>query len=229
MKSKLMSEFPELIVYFGNRSQDYESLEKGAEGIYVDEILITKTEMVMAEQVHSNKIYIATKRDTGAGFERDTIPGVDGLITREKNLFLTLRTADCVPVLIYDPIRKIVAAVHSGREGTKMNVVYKTIEIMIVNFNCVPSDLFVVTGPAICPEHYTVDRNTFEEFCIATKTQHEYPCLDIKKTINQQLLNAGVKGSNIENIYICTFENTDFFSYRRSSTNNRQITLIGMM
>ncbi|MDX6766948.1 MAG: polyphenol oxidase family protein [Candidatus Methylacidiphilales bacterium] len=107
---------------------------------------------VQAEQVHGAESSVC-----GVIQADSVIPGVDGLITDVPNLTLIIRVADCAPVFLVDPVRKVVGLVHSGRRGTSLNIVPGAIARMVRNCGCDVADLHAVIGPCIRPPHYEVD------------------------------------------------------------------------
>lgn len=107
---------------------------------------------IQAEQVHGAESIVC-----GVLQADSVIPGVDALVTDVPNLTLIIRVADCAPVYLVDPERKVIALVHSGRKGTSLNIVPGTIAKMVRTCGCDPSDIHAVIGPCIRPPHYEVD------------------------------------------------------------------------
>jgi len=213
--------------HFGNKNLNLLSLKNNYQ-IKIKELTIPTSQIILAEQVHGNSVHIVKEADVGAGNSRDPIQNVDALITKEKNIFLAIKTADCVPILIFDSILEIIAAVHSGREGTRKNIIRETLKILIENFGSDPKNMMIKLGPSICEKYYEVDKNTFNTFVKSTGIEQQFPFLNIKKVLLHQLMKVGISKNNIENIDICTFENESFFSYRSDRMDGRQISLIGM-
>ncbi len=217
-----------VIFHFGDKDLDLVSL-KNNEEIQIKGKKIQTSHIILAEQIHGNSVQILGKEDAGAGISKIPIPQVDALITNEKNIFLAIKTADCVPILIYDPIREVIAATHSGREGTRKNIVKETLIILLNDFKSNPKNLIVKLGPSICEKCYEIDRITFDRFVKTTGIEQEFPFLNIKKVLLHQLKTERVSQQNIENIDICTFEDEHYFSFRRNGTKRRQISLFGMI
>ncbi len=212
--------------HFGDKNLSLLSLKNNDKTVIKD-FKIPTTQIILAEQVHGNLVRIVNKKDIGKGISRNTIPKVDALITNEKNIFLAIKTADCVPILIFDPISEIIVAIHSGREGTRKNIVGETLKILINSFGADPKNMMIKLGPSICEKCYEVDKNTFDHFVKSTGIEQEFPFLNIKKVLLHQFMNEGISKNNIENNDVCTFENKDYFSYRRGGTDGRQVSLIG--
>lgn len=218
-----------IIRHFGDKKQSLEMLQTKLMEFETESGTIKKSRMILAEQTHSDIVVEVTSMQAGAGFTCAAIPHADALITTESNLFLTVKTADCIPILIYEKNGQAIAAVHAGRMGVQMNIVGMTIKAMCIIHRCQPENLMVEMGPAICAEHYPVDEVSFNEFVIATKVEQTFPNLDLKRVIRKQLSAMRIPDGNISNLDICTFEDEDYFSYREDGTEQRQIAIIGIL
>lgn len=100
-------------------------------------------------QRHTNIIRAVTRADRGTGLYCEQTQICDGLITNEPNVALVCFSADCVPVLLYDPVKKAVAAVHSGWRGTAQAICLRAVEALTAHYGCDPADLRAAIGPAI--------------------------------------------------------------------------------
>ena len=134
-------------------------------------ILDSKVEQfVFSKQTHTTNLRVVTKEDMGKGTIRPIdYDDVDGLITNIPGIVLATFYADCVPLLFLDPIKKVIAASHSGWRGTVEKIGMKTVETMVELFQCNPNDILVAIGPSICKDCYEVSRDVFEEFSVAFK------------------------------------------------------------
>ena len=221
--------------YLGDRKTDYLSLLSECCAVKLEGKSIDIGRAVLAEQVHGDHIHICTESDSGAGFEGcEKIAGADGLITAIPNQYLMIRTADCYPVLIFDPECKAIAALHSGREGTRLNITGKAINILKDEFGCDPAKLCAYIGAGVCEDHYEVSEDIYESFINDISAQgfaHRAPhrSLNLRMVVFQQLIKCGITFKNIENIQECSYENQAYFSYRRDKGNNRQINIIGII
>jgi len=145
----------------------------------------------------------------------------DAVITNLNGVCVAIKTADCVPVLLYDPKRKMVAAIHAGWRGTIQNIVFVAIQKMVKEFGTDPEDLIAGIGPSISPEVYEVGEEVWKqfdpEFYLALNPEKaDKKLLDLWSANYQQLIKAGVPAENIEVARICTFSDPDrFFSARR--------------
>ena len=100
--------------------------------------------LVHMNQIHGDKIVIIDK-DT----DLTKIPQCDAMITKEKEIPLMVMVADCIPILIYDPIKKVIAVVHAGRTGVFLKILTKTLQMMQRSFKSSAEDLLIVLGPSI--------------------------------------------------------------------------------
>lgn len=220
-----------VLIFVGDNRTDYRSLLSERTPINVNDYIITDDRMIKMEQIASDEIFEVKESDAGAGFieGKSEIARADGIITRQKNLFLCVRTADCYPIIFFDKVKEVVAVAHSGREGTRLNICGKMIQKMKAEYNCNPSDIHIIIGPGISESNYEVDEQTFQEFVQTTEIKQNYRKLDLVKVLYLQIEKEGVPIVNIQSIPICTYENHNYFSYRRDKTKNRQISVIGII
>lgn len=112
---------------------------------------------VMAGLVHGNRV-VAVTGEEGPGLDEvRLVPDCDALITDRPGLALIVTAADCVPVFLYDPVRKAVGAVHAGWRGTVAGICGEAVRAMAHTFGCKPSDIHGAVGPSIGPCCYEVD------------------------------------------------------------------------
>lgn len=172
-------------------------------------------------QVHGTKIAIVTAEQIGSGAYdfSDTIKDTDALVTSLAGVPLMLFFADCVPVMLVDYKRKIIALAHAGWRGSVGEIVLKTISKMTTAYGTKPEDLIAAIGPSIGRCCYEVDSFVYEqgkkykECFSATDIGHWQ--LDLWSLNQQQLLAAGVARENILCAEVCTADNKEFyFSYR---------------
>jgi len=153
--------------------------------------------------------------------QKHFINETDAVITNLNGVCVAIKTADCVPVLLYDPKRKVVAAVHAGWRGTIQNIVLVTIQKMVKVFGTNPSDLIAGIGPSISPEVYEVGEEVWKQFdtefyLTSNPDKADKKFLNLWSANYQQLINAGVPAEQIEVARTCTFSDPAwFFSARR--------------
>ena len=197
---------------------------------------ITPAQMVRTSQVHSAGVRVVTMEQGGDYILNDkTAPNTDGLITNERGLMLCTLEADCVPVFLLDPVKKVVAMVHSGWKGTKGRISENAIKCMTYTFGSNPSDIMAAMGPCICGDDYEVSADLYENFLVTfaredvesffePKENGKYQ-LYLSRAIRKTLLDAGLKDENIKEPEFCTFHSGIFPSYRKSSgTTDRMLT-----
>ena len=186
-----------------------------------------------ATQAHTDNILCLNNENKEAykfavGNKRDE--NYDAYIVSEKNIATLVTTADCNPIIIYDPKKNIVANIHSGWKGTTKKIYLKTCEKMITEFSCNPNDLIVCIGPSIRKCCFSSEEQEFKNiFTNIWENEKEYITyeensnrfhIDLVYLIKKDFEKIGVK--NIVIADICTVCNSnDFFSYRVSRKNNQ--------
>lgn len=175
---------------------------------------------IVAKQTHSDNIHIIKEnKERGWNEAEDAIENCDALITNQKNIMLNILTADCVPILLFDPIQQVVGAVHAGWKGTKEQIVLKTIQKMQNEFNSNPQDIMAGVAPSIGRCCYEVEWNVakyFEHIDHAYTQKKEKYMLDLPYINKLQLLKAGLNIEHIEMSHVCTAcKVEDYFSYRK--------------
>jgi len=175
---------------------------------------------IVANQTHSSNIHIVKESKTEGWNSLDTaIENCDALITNQKNIMLTILTADCVPILLFDKKQNVISAIHAGWKGTEQKILYKTIEKMKEIFNSNPKDILASIAPSIGKCCYEVDWNVakhFKDTENAYENRGEKQMLDLPYVNKVQLLQAGIDEHNIELSNVCTAcEVEEYFSYRK--------------
>lgn len=184
-------------------------------------------QMVSLSFIHSAKTIAVSAVDKGKGFlDSNTAPAdADGMISVQEGMGLFITYSDCAPLLFFDPVRRVIAASHSGWRGTVAGMPSETVKQMQTLHGCEPSDILVAIGPTIGSEHYEVGDDVVEAF------RTRYPMwrglfhpngsgklnLNLPLAVQWQLEATGVSEANIDRCRLSTYERTDlFFSYRRS-------------
>ena len=225
-----------IFFHLGTRTPDYRTLMREQEDFILQGIVIPVSRMVIAEQTHSRLVHLCTEADCGSGLgDKPQIPVADGFITNIPNQFLLIRTADCTPVILMDRQKMVVAALHTGREGTRKNSSGEAVKLMQEHYGCQVQDIIAYIGAGICQQHYEVSEAIYDGFIASMKAIGLHPAenvsrhIDIRRSIFQQLIQAGIPFINIENICACTYESSDYHSFRREGSHNRQINLVGII
>jgi len=191
-------------------------------------------EFIVANQTHSDNITIITTPTEQGWKELSTaIENCDALITNQKGIMLTILTADCVPILLFDPKKEVVSAIHAGWNGTHKQIVYKTVKKMVDEFSCDPKDIIAGIAPSIGRCCYEVGEDVAKHFfddSSAYDTKGKKYMLDLPYINKQQLLKAGLSIENIELSNTCTACKVDsYFSYRKEQgCSGRFMSMIGL-
>jgi YfiH family protein len=176
--------------------------------------------VVSVKQVHGTDVLLVDRPvQHGQSFEG----GWDALITDQPGLAVAVRTADCVPVLLHDPIHRAVAAVHAGWRGAVAGIVPKTISVLTQRFGSKASSLRMAVGPSAGPCCYEVDepvlsklREVFPEWRLVVNGDGSKGLLDLREFVRRQALASGVRDAAIAVANACTICHSNlFFSYRR--------------
>ena len=184
-------------------------------------------DVVQAHQTHSTRVaYIDS-----ALYTREDLEGIDALVTDKVGIAIGVRTADCIPVLLFDPIHHAVAAIHAGWRGTVADIVGVTVKEMYRLFGSVPENLQAQIGPGIGPDSFQVGEEVVQAFSDA-----EFPMplihtirgervdgtmegghhIDLWKANQWLLERAGISSGHICTLGICTYAHNDqFYSARR--------------
>ena len=206
------------------------SLGEGAEAFSTRRDSILPYPVIQGHQVHGDRIAVIDR----PGLTREDLEGYDAFVCALPGVAFGVRTADCVPVLLYDPVRHVAAAVHSGWKGTVLKISQKTIALMESSFGSRPADLCAVIGPAIGPDSFQVGEEVVERFKSAG-----FPLLDIWSfrgpsdgspmsgghhidlfRANAWLLErCGIPSARIQVTGIDTYTNNTLFSARREGVS----------
>ena len=166
--------------------------------------------------VHGRTVAVMTRADAG-GYRS----GCDAIITRERDLALTMRFADCVPIVFFDPVQRAIGLAHAGWRGVAENVAAAAVDALRDQFGSRPQDLWAGIGPCIGVDHYRVGQEVIDRVAPACPPQtpiiHRQPDgslqLDLNAAVTAQLRASGV--ADIEDAQLCTASNTDdWFSHR---------------
>lgn len=216
----------------GNLNSVIENRQKCSDALGID-----LNAWVFPQQTHSDHLQKVTLEDCGKGVltYESGIEDCDALYTRDANVALGIFHADCVPVLLYDPIEGIVCAIHSGWQGTIKEITRKAIAQLMVDEHVLPSNLFAYIGPAISYKSFEVGMDvidkvhamSFDTTGFMTPMINGKAFVDGKGLNKKMLLDIGVLDENITVDKNDTFTNNDtLFSFRRDAQCGRHITFI---
>lgn len=194
--------------------------------------------LVAGRQVHGDGIRVVEEGDKGRGAqaEEDSLPETDALVSGLQGVPLSSYYADCVPIFLLDPVRRVAALAHAGWKGTVLKIGQKVVERMTGVFGTDPADCLAGVGPSIGPCCYEVDEpviSRFREACpgcqkLAEAVSQGKWKLNLWEANRFNLLEAGLKTANILTANICTSCSKDlFFSYRaQKGMAGRMVSLI---
>ena len=170
------------------------------------------------KQVHSDVVHHASRQGECLGQG-------DALVSGQPGVMIGVRTADCVPVLLVDPERRIVAAVHAGWRGTAQQIAAKVAAEMAPQ----PATLLAVIGPCIGECCYEVGPEVSDRFRALFPEREDLSHIDLAEANRRQLLAAGLPAANIEVAGLCTRCNLDLHSFRRDKeASGRMVSAIGI-
>ncbi len=180
-----------------------------------------KKPIVALNQNHGNKVVCFNNQED----IKNKIIG-DAIVTTLKNVGISVLTADCVPILFYNPKKKIVGCVHAGWKGALNGIIENTVD-KFLELNSNTRDLVTAIGPCINHQHYEVGHDFYNKFVDQNKNNQQFFIVlndkkylfNIRSYINAKLIRLGI--NNIDHIEMDTFSNKEnFFSYRRSKKND---------
>lgn len=170
-------------------------------------------------QVHGDSIKVIRSYADA----RETDQKFDALASDLPDLLIGVKTADCVPILIGDPVSGAFAAVHAGWRGTARSIAKKGVETLAGEFGARPGSMFAAIGPSACGRKYEIGKDVIDAFAENFSTSGKYftptveghAFVDLQGANIDQLTNAGIDPANIFTSPFCTIERTDlFYSYR---------------
>lgn len=186
-------------------------------------------QFVFPRQVHGDRVEVVRNP---AGPD---IPATDALVTNVPGICVCVQTADCVPVLLFDPVQKVVAAVHAGWRGTVSKIVAKTIHCMQLYFDSEPEDLWAGIGPSIHSHVYEVGNEVIDQVrsnfdnhrsLLIPSVNDNKACFDLWEANRQIMISAGLHEERIEVMGYCSYSHDSlFYSARRDGPDTgRMVT-----
>lgn len=195
-------------------------------------LCIKPDHLVMPHQVHGTGITQISKTFflLSEDIRRTALEGIDALITNVPGVCIGVSTADCIPIILYDPEHHAAGVVHSGWRGTVANIAYATVASMSMAYHSKPESLLAVIGPGISLRNFEVGDEVYDAFAAAG-----YPMtaiarhmdkwhIDLPKCCQLQLEATGIPSANICQADICTYDHTnDYFSARKLGVDSGRI------
>jgi hypothetical protein len=198
--------------------------------------------LVMGQQCHTANIRAVGAADRGAGAYASAsgFAATDALMTDVPGVWLGVLVADCAPVIIYDPARRVLGVAHAGWRGALAQIAAHTAQQMVAQYGCHPAQMWAGIGPCIGAQRYEVGDDVVAAAQAAfpqawaqffhQAAEHPRPFFDLPGAIAYQLAQAGLPPAQIEQSGACTFAEADaFFSYRRDGQRSgRMLCVAGL-
>ena len=186
------------------------------------ELGVAEDRLVWMNQVHGTGVAVVE------GPQEGPVPATDGLVTATPGLVLCVLVADCVPILLTDPVAGVVAAVHAGREGVRQGVLPAALSAM-ASLGARARNVTALLGPAVCGACYEVPDAMQRDVArvapaAAVRTRKGTPGLDLRAGLAEGLHRAGV--TQVVHDPRCTVEDRLLFSHRRDGVTGRQAGLV---
>ena len=188
--------------------------------------------LLMPHQVHLAEIAVVDREMLTLPTEEilQKLDGIDALMTNEAGVCIGVSTADCIPVLLYDPIQRASCAIHAGWRGTVQRIAEKAVARMTEVFDSDPQNLIAQIGPGIHLESFEVGDEVYQTFekegfpMELISKKYEKWHIDLPECNRLQLVAAGIPETHIAVSPVCTFQQSDtFFSARKLSINSGRI------
>ena len=166
-------------------------------------------EYTRVKQIHSDVVAVAVPG-------RQMPEHADAIVTPDTGRWVGIRTADCVPMLIADPVHRVVAAVHAGWRGTVGEIASRTVETMVSEFGSKPDTLLAAVGPCIAHCCFEVGPEVAQRFEMEFPERADTSHLNLAEANRRQLVRAGLQVKRIDMSGLCTMcDSAEFHSYRR--------------
>jgi len=193
---------------------------------FFEKVGIDKNKVIAAEIVHGIKVEVVDKSST------KVISGADGIITKDKDVFLSITVADCIPVFMYESEAKIIAIAHCGWRGIVDGIIENMI-VKILGTGGSVENMKVALGPGINECHFEIKDDVldkFENYAEFIIKRDDKIFIDLKGIIRLQLKDCKISTENIEDNNKCTMESDRYFSYRRDKpvVTQAMVAIIGI-
>jgi YfiH family protein len=196
--------------------------------LLAEKLMIKPEQLIFPRQTHTN--CVAEISD----IPKNEIKETDALVTNQTGICLCVQTADCVPILLFDPVNNVIAAVHAGWRGTVKKIAEVAVQKMVLKYNSSPENIIAAIGPSISPDIYEVGNEVVEEVkksipnadILLHKNSSGNFHVNLWEANRQVLLENGLKENNIEILGECSFTETNkYFSARKEGiTTGRMVS-----
>lgn len=210
----------------GNEKLLMYDLGEGVEAFSTRKNSVLPYHVIQPHQTHSTNVAVIDRPD----YTKAELEGIDALVTNLPGVAIGVRTADCIPVLLYDPVRRVVGAAHSGWRGSVNKIAAQAVLAMVKKFGSKPADIHAVIGPGIGPDSFQVGEDVAKLFKASGFPVEKIWSfrgprvegsmagghhIDLWQVCRITLIECGLADSNIATAGICTYESPDFYSARR--------------
>lgn len=240
IRSKLLSGYPEIIFGMSTRNGGVSPGKFGLNmsfrvgdvsenvctnrKLFFDALGVDIKNIAFPYQEHTNIVQVV---DSVSEFER-----CDALVTSKQNIFLAISVADCAPIILFDPISKVIVGIHAGWKGTVQRITEKAVKLLQNQFGVQPKNIIAFIGPSAGVCCYEVEEEVASQFpkeCVNRKNNQKF-LLDVKRTNMIQLLENGLLKEHIEIHEDCTISKSDLYhSYRQDGIESgRMLAVIGI-
>jgi polyphenol oxidase len=180
--------------------------------------------LAWAKQTHGSEIVIADERFNSAPLQE-----ADAIMTDKPNIPIAVRTADCLPIFIFDPTHQAIAVVHAGWKGTQKEIFKETYLTMQAKYKTDYEDLLIAFGPAIRSCCYEVGQEFAGHFPNAVVLRDGKLYMDVIKANRDQLYSLGIERDQFFDCRICTSCDKSYFSYRRDGDKAGRMVSVMML
>jgi hypothetical protein len=184
---------------------------------YLEKVGLKYENLVSAKLEHRNQVAIV--KSLGSLESQKVLPGCcDGLLSNDKDIILSVTSADCLPIFLFDSTKKVIGILHCGWRSIDKGIIEKALEKMRNNFQSDLKDVLVGIGPGIQKCHFEVGGDFLKNFegydrFVSNKNGRKF--FDLKGVAVEKLISTGIKKANIEIDQRCTYCDQNLYSYRR--------------
>jgi YfiH family protein len=223
-----VSLFPYVSLNLSDKNGDCEEFVSQNKNLIVKAFGFDSRRLILLDQMQQDQILLLKEVTLSLPSPLE----YDALITNSQNAILGILTADCLPIFVVDQKKKVIAAIHAGRQGTALHITAKVLKKMEEEFGCSSKDLLIALGPSIGSFCYEIDEKVFHSKWIPFSTSRGEGrwIVDLVQINIAQMKREGIKEEQISWINLCTHCHSDlFFSYRKEGRTGRQLSFIGMI
>jgi len=233
IKFPIFENHPELFCIFSTRiggfsQNEYSTMNMGLNsGDNIDIVKKNRKQLFKMLKIDNKKLAIP-KQIHSASVKKVTEPGIypdtDALFTNSQDVLLSVQTADCLPLFVYEPDQKVIAVIHAGWQVTLKGIVTRTLEVLINEYSIQVSNLKIAVGPGIQSSCFEVREDVYSKFPAEFLSKHEDSekrYLDLQSFVKNQFVSRGVLEKNIYIDSTCTHCDDDrYYSYRRDKNHS---------